>query len=781
MMGRKTALHDLTAFPISTIVFMLPHDSMQYKTVIKLRTACMDYKKQIMFYSLVLLLSISSLTGASIPDTPFIQEFHQPYPNPGGQTGNNVRSVAVDGEGNVWAATQAGIFSLDPGRSQWQQMMPKHDISPCFTAKTGSDGRVWIGAWNGLYSTEGPTLKREPDIDQPIAAVGAWQQELLCLGPDGMWCKSGAGWRDKPLPYSKQIRALLPDPRGGYWIATGMGLYHQSAERTRLFQDEHDLLSPSLSGLAYDSHGRLWIGGLGGITVFQDQRRVAHFTPAQGLPSIDVQTVAQAPDGSMWVGTKIGIARFDGQSWSLRHSRRWLLDDDVRDIAFASDGSAWIATAKGVSAIKRRELSLAQKEAYFRRICRERHVREPGLVEKCRLLIPGDVTRWEPQDDDNDGQYTSMYLAMESFRYAVTKSANARQNAQHAFAALRFLQTVTDTPGFVARTVIPSSWTEMADRNVSYTPQQRADRYVREPRYKRVEQRWRLSQDGKWRWKGDTSSDEITGHMYGYLFYHDLVAQADERKQVARHVCKIVDYIMDNGYVLKDIDGTHTRWGVWSPEKLNHDPDWRAECYVNCVEILSYLKLAFHVSGSERYQKAYLQLLHEHHYADNVRRAKSFNPGWITHIDDELLALAYPCLLLHETDRELKRLYQESLALWYAGIKEDKSPYFEYSYASLSGREPLYAETLAWFRDVPLDLIRWRVDNSQRADISLLRCPEFESVQTNRMLPPSERSFYRWDRNPWYPVQGDSGRTESDGVFWMLPYWMGRYYGYIQE
>jgi hypothetical protein len=28
-------------------------------------------------------------------------------------------------------------------------------------------------------------------------------------------------------------------------------------------------------------------------------------------------------------------------------------------------------------------------------------------------------------------------------------------------------------------------------------------------------------------------------------------------------------------------------------------------------------------------------------------------------------------------------------------------------------------------------------------------------------------------------VQGDGGQTESDGVFWLLPYWMGRYYGYI--
>jgi ligand-binding sensor domain-containing protein len=329
----------------------------------------MSHKSQILFYSIILLLAISSLIEAGIPDTPFIQEFHQPYPIPGEPASKDVRSVAVDGEGNVWAATQAGSFRLDPTQGQWQQMMPKHEIGPCFTVQTGPDGRVWTGAWNGLYSTAGSTIKREREIDQPITAVCTRQQEGLCLGPDGMWCKSGEGWQEKPLPYSRQIRALLSDQRGGYWIATGMGLYHQTAERTQLFQSEPDLLSPSVTALAYDAHGHLWIGGLGGITVFQDRRRVAQFTAAEGLPSIDVQAVTRAPDGTMWVGTKTGIARFDGKSWSLRHSRRWLLDDDVRDIVFAPDGTAWIATAKGVSAIRRRELTLAQKEAYFRRMC----------------------------------------------------------------------------------------------------------------------------------------------------------------------------------------------------------------------------------------------------------------------------------------------------------------------------------------------------------------------------------------------------------------------------
>jgi hypothetical protein len=38
----------------------------------------------------------------------------------------------------------------------------------------------------------------------------------------------------------------------------------------------------------------------------------------------------------------------------------------------------------------------------------------------------------------------------------------------------------------------------------------------------------------------------------------------------------------------------------------------------------------------------------------------------------------------------------------------------------------------------------------------------------------------RWAENPYaYVLRGD-GHSESSGTFWLLPYWMGRYYGLIE-
>ncbi len=744
------------------------HISMVKKTTLFLIGLCLVFLSQ-------------SWAQNSVRDLPFVQEFHRAYPAPGGAKMGKIHAVAVDSTGTVWTGWSAGLFRLDKSRGCWNQAFPKRINGPVFDLFVDRKGILWIGAWDGVYFVRSNRLSRVLNTSGPISAVCVAGEIGLALGPIHSYKRLKSRWVDFQTPTAREVRQIVPDGRGGFWIATGMGAYHQSGQGVVLYQKNADILSADVRGVALDSDGNAWLAGLGGVTVYRNGCWVASYTPKEGLPNAWATCVARAPDGRMWVGTKLGLVQFGHKSVSVRSSRRWLLDDRVVKIAFDSAGNAWVATQKGVSEIARRRMTLAQKAAFFERICLKRHVREPGLIEKCKLQSPGDTLHWAPRDDDNDGQYTSMALAAQAFHYAVTPTPALKSRARKTFNALAFLQTVTQTPGFVARTVVPTSWKHMADPNRTWTNRQWAEAVVADPRRKRVENQWRLSADGKWRWKGDTSSDEITGHMFGYLFYYDLVADAREKKRVSRHICKIVDYIVKGGFLLRDLDGKPTRWGVWAPEKLNHDPDWAAERGINSVEMLSYLKLAYHVSGNPKYEKIYRKLAFQHHYAENARRAKTYERSWRTHIDDELLALAFPALLLYEKDPKLKTIYRESLEWWYKGVKADHSPFFDFVYGALSGKNPQPEISVAALRDASLDLVRWRLDNSRREDLHLVRRPELESLQTSRLLPVSERGVMRWDNNPWNAVQGDGGWTESSGVWWLLSYWMGRYYGFIRK
>src|SRR5262249_26534343 len=156
------------------------------------------------------------------------------------------------------------------------------------------------------------------------------------------------------------------------------------------------------------------------------------------------------------------------------------------------------------------------------------HVRPPGLVGPAVLVTPGDLSRSFIEDDDNDGEHTGTYCAMESLRYAVTKDPTARENAKAAFHALMVLQQATGTSHFIARSVLPISTPPRHEVDRMYTPEQIADQNLNEPREKVIEKRWVPSPDGKWLWKRDASSDEVDGHMLGYSTYYDLAADDAE-------------------------------------------------------------------------------------------------------------------------------------------------------------------------------------------------------------------------------------------------------------
>ena len=734
--------------------------------------------------------SLAATPAEGFADISFTQETHEPLPIASAGPANDVRAVLAHRDHTVWAATRGGVFCLPKGAKEWRPVKSEIGPHPAF-ALSHRGGKVLVGAWNGLFEGDTNGLQRLAGIDKPVVALGSVIDHpgdpadaglTFGAGPDGLWRISANGSsKHQPLPCSRSVRALRPWGQDELFLATDTGLYRMAPGGGNYLWSVHDPLSADVRDLADGLEaGVLWAGGLGGVAVVRGTNITGTLTPVEGLPSPVVQCLAHDARGAMWVGTPLGLARYNGRQWSLRQSARWLLNDDVRDVQVQADGTAWIATAGGVSTLRCQPITLADKAEHYHAACAARHVREPGIVEKCRLRVPGDVSSWEPEDDDNDGGYTAVYLAMESFRHAATKDPEALANAKRTFNALRFLQTVTETPGFIARTVVPSDWTHMHDPNEEISDAEWAARRVEDPRNKRVPIRWRKSKDGRWLWKGDTSSDEITAHMFGYLFYHELAADGAERSRVRDHVCRIVDHIVENGYVLKDLDGAHTRWGVWAPERLNHDPDWAAEAGVNSVEILSYLKLAYHVSGAEMYQAHYLRLLNEHRYRANVLRAKVLNPARRTHIDDDLLAFAWPALLMLEQDPELLALYRRALEGWHDAVKNDHTPFFEFLYAALTGERDNLRTSIEFLRDQPLDLVRWTVDNSRREDLRLVRVPELEEIQTDRLLPPSERGVPRTDENPWRAVQGDGGRTESDGVFWLLPYWMGRHYGFIQ-
>jgi signal transduction histidine kinase/ligand-binding sensor domain-containing protein len=70
-----------------------------------------------------------------------------------------------------------------------------------------------------------------------------------------------------------------------------------------------------------------------------------------GLPQNTVQALVQTRDGFIWLGTEVGLVRFDGTSFQVfdRNSSPALPSSDIRCLLETRDGALWIGTSDGLA------------------------------------------------------------------------------------------------------------------------------------------------------------------------------------------------------------------------------------------------------------------------------------------------------------------------------------------------------------------------------------------------------------------------------------------------
>jgi hypothetical protein len=479
------------------------------------------------------------------------------------------------------------------------------------------------------------------------------------------------------------------------------------------------------------------------------------------LPFAEAKVGLRTANGDLWIGSPDGLQYLaaGAPSWRVFHSRRWLPTDDVQDLALAADGTMYVRTAEGSCKLARRETSLEAKMLAIDETLQRYHLRD-GVVSDISLAEPGNLnTATMRESDDNDGLWTSIYVAAEAFRYGATGDPQAKQNARRSLEALMFLERVSTVPGFVARSVIP----------IESDPKSHGGE-------------WHRSADNRWWWKADTSSDEVVGHYFAYQVYYDIAADEAERAEIREYVRRITDHILDHGLYYVGPPGKPTTWGVWSPEGLNHDLRRIGDRGLNSLEILSHLKVAEHI-------------VDEHGYATNtVMQKQIWPPQFVNHSDDELAFLSYYPLLILERDPHLRRVYLASIHRSWQIERPERSPLFNYIYGAalqashwtqpMSRPDRAYVEpqeydaeaSLQWLRDVPEDTISWFVKNSHRRDIQIAGNNRERRARSTTVLPVSERRVMRWNGDPYTLDGGSGGRRRDDGGAILLPYWMGRYH-----
>jgi hypothetical protein len=365
--------------------------------------------------------------------------------------------------------------------------------------------------------------------------------------------------------------------------------------------------------------------------------------------------------------------------------------------------------------------------------------------------------QWIREISDNDGGHTSPYLAAMSYKYAVTGDKKAKEEAIESFYAMIWLERITPIDGFFARAIYSPTGDEdqMATQGSGGLPA-----------------KWYKSKDGKWHWKGDTSSDEVTAHFYSVSLFYDLVAEGKEKELAREHIRRIATYIMDNGWVLKDMDGKATRWGHWNPEYLLR-PYGFVDRGLNALESMMFMQTAYALTGDKKFKAGLDQLIKWGYDQNTIRQKNTFPPEAIAPWDDDLAFESYNTILRYTTDPVLRSVLLRSLERTWEVKRMYHTPWFNFSYGSLTGNDCELEQSVKSLREEKLDRIEYSFRNSDRDD--LYAEPGYTSYEG------AIRSFSPRESSGGTNMDGGAGgRAVSQPTEFIRDYWMARYYGFIQ-
>lgn len=307
-----------------------------------------------------------------------------------------VQSVAQDGDGYLWVATQSSIARFDGVRFEPfdRRRTGGIDTSMAESSYRSRDGDVWFANRTGALRLRRDRISRVAAAGTavPVQAITEWPAGRMLFGTSrGLYEQDG----DAMVPAGLEgmdIGALVADGPV-LWIGTRGRLLRREGEQTRsiALPDGEDLRITHL--VARDS--TLWIATPRGLWRMVGDAAPEPFTPTPDLARLPIEALCTDSGGSLWISTAPRLYRLRSNG-SL---------DAVTDREFVRN--AWVNTC-----FEDREGNLwlgSQTESLFRAW--------DGLVSRLTEADGlEDAFVWSLEDDGQGGVFVGTNSGLSQWR-----------------------------------------------------------------------------------------------------------------------------------------------------------------------------------------------------------------------------------------------------------------------------------------------------------------------------------------------------------------------------
>ncbi len=337
--------------------------------------------------------------------------------------------------------------------------------------------------------------------------------------------------------------------------------------------------------------------------------------------------------------------------------------------------------------------------------------------------------------------WTGHYLAAEAFRYKATGSADALNNINNAISAINNLISVTGG-NVLARCALPASSPYAA----SISSQESANGIYNGSIF-----------GAPWIWVGNSSRDQYIGVFFGLTVTYDMVTDQSVRNWCSYLITQLLQNLLDNFWNIVMPDGSVSTTFLIRPDQQ-----------------LSLLLIGKHVNGGA-FEKKYSS------------ESNAISPSVVVPVGvdcTDQTSSYFKFNLDYLTFYSLKRMGSGYSGFWYglaydelrattSGHQNAQFNMIDRAIKGANANRDAQTQSLldAW-------LLRPRVDVFRDFTGQFPACSTNEARQP---LPVEDRvtTDFLWQRDPFAISGGGQGDIETAGIDYILPYWMGRYYGVI--
>ena len=331
---------------------------------------------------------------------------------PDGPPGNRASALLEDRQGRVWFGTFGDGLQVWDGKVFSRVEVSHHDV---WSLREDREGNLWVGTGGGGVCRVRPRMVAPFDetadlVSQTTRSLcadvrgdiwlalqtdrlwrrhdGRWQalqersdwpaNNASCVAADphglcwigtsdgGLVRWDGQRFESIPLPptgeHQGRIRALLAARDGTVWIGRGNELV---CGKAGVWQSFAKLASNSeVRVVAEDSRDNLWIGTRDGEILQVASNRLVRATPRELAGRGIIRTMLGTPDGALWIGTSVGLARLKDGQCSLITTAQGLRNNIISQLILGPNGRLWAASNRGLFFVALEELNaVAERRA----------------------------------------------------------------------------------------------------------------------------------------------------------------------------------------------------------------------------------------------------------------------------------------------------------------------------------------------------------------------------------------------------------------------------------